>query len=118
MNMSLHNGDCLEFLESLDTAKIDAVVSDPPYGMTWNTDSTRYSGGSIAHKRKTGRADWGVIQGNDKPFDPSPWLRFKKVILRGANHYAAALPRAQRWSGSSEPTISSGAFCPTRKSAG
>lgn len=93
MNMSLHNGDCLEFLESLDTAKIDAVVGDPPYGIGWRTDSTRYSGGSIAHKRKTGRADWGVIRGDDKPFNPSPWLRFKKVILWGANHYAAALPR-------------------------
>jgi len=37
----------------------DALVSDPPYGMAHDTDSTRFTAG--AHNRGTGRADWGDI---------------------------------------------------------
>jgi site-specific DNA-methyltransferase (adenine-specific) len=36
------HGDCLEVLPTL--VGVDAVVTDPPYGMDWNTDSTRFSG--------------------------------------------------------------------------
>lgn len=89
----LHQGDCLEFLKTLEAGSIDAVISDPPYGMKWNTDSTRFSGGKKTNRRLgDGRADWGDIKGDGEPFDPSPWLGFRKVILWGANHYAARLP--------------------------
>lgn len=74
--------------------KVDAVCTDPPYGMRWNTDSSRFSGGhreSIA-RREQGRNDWGAITADDQPFDPSPWLGFSHVILWGANHYASRLP--------------------------
>lgn len=30
----LHQGDCLEFLKTLDAGSIDAVVTDPPYGQS------------------------------------------------------------------------------------
>jgi len=30
---TLHNGDCLEYMKSLQTGSIDAVISDPPYGV-------------------------------------------------------------------------------------
>jgi site-specific DNA-methyltransferase (adenine-specific) len=86
-------GDCLDVLPTL--SDIGAVVSDPPYGMNWNTKSTRYSGGSGQQRAKrgvSGRADWGGTVGDDKPFDPTPWLTFPQVILWGSNHYAARLP--------------------------
>ncbi len=79
--------DSREWLAGLD---VDAVVSDPPYGMDWNTDSTRFTGG--VHKRGDGRDDWGDIDGDDEPFDPSPLMRFREVVLWGANHYAQRLP--------------------------
>lgn len=85
----LYLGDCREILSGL--GRVDAVVTDPPYGMAWNTDSTRFSSGSI--NRGKGRADWGAVHLDDKPFDPSPWVAFPECILWGANHYAAALPR-------------------------
>jgi site-specific DNA-methyltransferase (adenine-specific) len=71
-----------------------AVVSDPPYGMGWNTDTSRFSGGEAHHRarRMAGRSDWGVVANDDTPFDPIPWLAFKQCILWGANHYAARLP--------------------------
>ena len=34
-------GDCLEILPTL--GKFDVIVSDPPYGMNYNTDSKRFS---------------------------------------------------------------------------
>lgn len=84
----LYNADCLAVLPQL--TGIDAVISDPPYGMDWDTDSTRFSGGQ--HKRGHGRDDWAEIHEDDKPFDPAPWLDFPRCVLWGANHYAARLP--------------------------
>lgn len=89
---TLYNEDCRSILPTLHG--IGAVVSDPPYGMKWNTDSTRYSGGNKGHRRKGvgGRSDWGAVTADDLPFDPAPWLTFKQVILWGANHYADRVP--------------------------
>lgn len=84
------HGDCLSVLPTLDRSEVAAVVTDPPYGMDWDTDTTRLTGGN--RKRGDGRADWGDIAGDDRPFDPTPWLDFPKAILWGANHYASRLP--------------------------
>ena len=88
----LHLGDCREILPTLD--KSHGIVSDPPYGMNWNTNSSRFSGGhrqSVA-RRGQGRADWGAVENDDVPFDPTPWLEFSDCILWGANHFGARLP--------------------------
>ena len=82
----LYLGDCMEVLPTLP--KVDAVITDPPYGMAWDTDSTRFTG----YKRGDGRSDWNPIAGDAEPFDPAPLLAFPKVVLFGANHYAARLP--------------------------
>lgn len=83
-------GDCQEVLPTF--SGVGAVVSDPPYGMNWNTDSTRFSGGQRG--RGEGRAD-RVISGDNQKFNPSPWLVFDEVILWGSNHYARELPVGQ-----------------------
>lgn len=79
-------GDCLEVLPTLHG--VDAVVSDPPYG--------------VNHKRgKAGNRGKGITKGsrgirNDaEPFDPSPLLGWP-ALLWGANHFAQRLPRG-RW---------------------
>jgi DNA modification methylase len=85
-NAILYLGDCLEILPMPPNDA--AVVTDPPYGMNYNTDSTRFSGRTT---RGRGRSD-RLIKGDDKSFDPSPWLAFNEVILWGANHFAQRLP--------------------------
>ena len=88
-------GDCREVLPMI--GRVDAVVTDPPYGMKANFDSTRFSGGqspNITPRNRGGRNDRNVI-GDDQPFDPSIWLRYSEVILWGSNHYAALLPIGQ-----------------------
>lgn len=92
LTATLYCADCLTVLPTLE--RVDCVITDPPYGMNWNTDSSRFSGGhrdSVA-RRGQGRADWGDIQSDDKPFDPSPFVSFDKVVLFGANHFACRLP--------------------------
>lgn len=82
------HGDCLELVEELQA---DAVISDPPYGMKWNPDSRRFTGGANPGKRGRGTA-WPAVHGDGGPFDPTPWLDFPRVVLFGSNHYAQRLP--------------------------
>jgi len=94
VTVELYLGDCLEVMKGIPDGSVDAVITDPPYGMNNNTDYTRFSGGhmdSIA-KRGMGRDYWAPIANDDHFFDPSPWLGFDSVVLWGCNHYAARLP--------------------------
>lgn len=85
--------DCLDVLPTIPDGAVDAVVTDPPYGMNWNTDSTRFSGGDLSSRLRRGAGKNSPAVINDsEPFDPSPWLSFPNVILWGSNHYAARLP--------------------------
>lgn len=82
-------GDCLEVMKTLESGSIDAIVTDPPYGMNYKCDSTRFSGGTHSRGKQK---KWPRILNDDKHFDPAPWLAWKKVIMFGVNHFAAKLP--------------------------
>lgn len=90
-NATLYLGDCLDILPTLP--KVDAVITDPPYGMDYDTDSRRFSGfkDEGLPPRGEGRGD-RMIYGDNQPFDPAPWLDFPKGIMWGSNHYAQRLP--------------------------
>ena len=90
--LTLYCGDCRDVLPLLE--KVDLVLTDPPYGMRNNGDTTRFSGGvlpGIRHNRGEGQVRPMII-GDDKPFDPTPFLDFPRVILWGSNHFAQRLP--------------------------
>jgi site-specific DNA-methyltransferase (adenine-specific)/modification methylase len=71
-----------------------ALITDPPYGMSYQ--SHHNSGrGDCDMLRKDG--NFKPIEGDDIPFDPSPWLRFKYVCLFGAQHFASKLPDRRGW---------------------
>lgn len=81
-------GDCRELLATL--AGVDAVVSDPPYGIA----HVKGEGGKGKHNRR----NIAPIAGDAEPFDPSPLLTFGNVLIWGAEHYAARLPAdSGRW---------------------
>jgi len=91
-HVTIYHGDCKEILPGL--VGIDSLISDVPYGMNMNTDSTRFSGGHRNNVAKRGLGkNWGSgIVNDDKPFDPSHLLGFRRVILWGYHHFAYALP--------------------------
>jgi site-specific DNA-methyltransferase (adenine-specific) len=92
----LVQGDCRNVLPVLP--KVDAVVTDPPYGINLNTDNTRFSGGnpdSVAKRgTKIGSANGLRIVEDDKPFDPAFLLDLPgDKIIWGWNNYPDRLPR-------------------------
>ncbi len=89
MTVTLYQGDCLEILPTLEAGSIDAVVTDPPYGIDFNTDYRRFTGGVskplFAH---------APIANDNKPFDPAPFLDFAPVVVMfGANNFSDKLPQ-------------------------
>ena len=91
-DVQLYLGDCLEVLPTLDAGSVDAVITDPPYGMD---NKTNYKS-----RKRTALAecnDFPPIEGDSKTFDPSPWLAFPVVGLFGANWYADRLPPSGAW---------------------
>ena len=98
-NATLYCGDCLEILPSLKG--IEAVVSDPPYGIGYvhgggGRGAFQLAGGKVRPTSQSKFANKPII-GDDRPFDPSPWLTFNRVLLWGANHYCRAIPETGTW---------------------
>jgi len=87
-------GDCLECLPHI--GQVAAIVTDPPYGIGY-----RHSGGGrwrgLTGKRPAVSQSESVY-GDDKPFDPAPFLKFAPVCLFfGAQHFADRLPTSPHW---------------------
>lgn len=82
----IYLGDCRVIAPLLDV-DVGLVLTDPPYGMSWDTNSRRFTNGRGSHHATAKR-----IIGDDADFDPSPWVEFPKVVLWGSNHYAQRLP--------------------------
>ena len=86
----------MEVLPTLD--KVDAVITDPPYGIALNTDNSRFSGGTAGNMARRGKgigtAKGAPIIGDEKPFNPTFLLNYgDEQILWGWNHYPDLLPR-------------------------
>lgn len=94
----LHLADCREILPSI--GKVDAVVTDPPYGQAYKVN-TWYAGGKrekvvIQRNGKSLKVNANVYKplvGDDVPFDPSPLLDLApEVLMWGAHKFADRLP--------------------------
>lgn len=80
MTVTLYQGDCLEILKDLPTGSVDAVVTDPPYGL-----GKKLNGGS-----------WGNVEAWDKLVDLEPILNLRvPTAIWGGNYYS--LPLSRGW---------------------
>jgi len=92
-NATLYRGDSLQLLNA-GLLKADALVSDPPYGINLRIGKQPENSG-IVRARNTKR-----IHGDDKPFDPAPWVDAQgdnAIVLFGADHYKTRLPEGGRF---------------------
>jgi site-specific DNA-methyltransferase (adenine-specific)/modification methylase len=69
---------------------MDAIVSDPPYGMNLDADfsdmKNRFKGAEGGHR-------YAPVDGDDAPFDPAPLLfAAPRLALFGADYYLSRLP--------------------------
>jgi len=108
-NATLYLGDCLDVLPTL--GPVDAVITDPPYGQRQNTNVVGKGGTraySIHDKRRKaagGLHSTGIatrfpdtIHGDDRPFDPAPWVAAAPVVvLWGAHKFYSRLPDGGGW---------------------
>ena len=79
---SLHHGDCLEWLRTLPSESVDAVVTDPPAGITFMDKAWDH--------HKGGRAEWVA------------WLaevmrECLRVLKPGGHALVWSLPRTEHW---------------------
>ena len=89
----LFNCDCLDLLPKLPEGCVDAVVTDPPYGIGHKCNYHARGRGGLARCN-----DYPDVEGDDRPFDPSPLLGLGlPLILWGGNHYADSLPPSSGW---------------------
>jgi site-specific DNA-methyltransferase (adenine-specific) len=88
--ISIYLGDCRILLESLPKAQ--AIVSDPPYGVSERCDRKSKGRGNLAECN-----DFPPVYGDSSPFNPWPWVSFPRCVLFGANHYAHKLPPSPTW---------------------
>lgn len=79
-------------LPHIDPKSVALLLADPPYGVAERTDRGERGRGRLAHSY-----NFDPIAGDDLPFDPTPLLRYPRVILFGANYYAQRLPPSPTW---------------------
>ena len=84
-DVTLHLGDCLDVMRSMPDKSVDAVITDPPYGIGW--------AGSNAST-----LSWNPIANDDGNLDITPILNMDCLVISfGANCYPEKLPHRGRW---------------------
>lgn len=84
-NVTLHLGDCLEVMPTLAAGSIDAVITDPPYGIGWE--------GHNGSDR-----EWRILSNDDGSLDLRQILAMPCLVIAfGANCYPEQLPHRGRW---------------------
>jgi DNA modification methylase len=92
-DVTLYCGDCLEVMAELEANSVDAVITDPPYGIgdIWKGGSSH--GWGVASLATPKRNEWDVKPAKEY-FDEI--LRIaNKVIIWGGNYFE--LPTSRGW---------------------
>lgn len=92
--IDLYLGDNREVLAALGIRPEDVALlwGDPPYGAGERTDRA-----SRGRSRAAISNDFAPVAGDDRPFDPSWWLVYPRIVLWGANYYSDLMPPFSSW---------------------
>ena len=93
MSYKLINGDCLEVMPTLESESVDAVITDPPYGIDFENSGGMTLAGGWNQFKKYG---WDKERPQQKIFDEI--LRVSKnQIIWGGNYFTDYLPPTMQW---------------------
>lgn len=98
---TLYLGDCLEYMRGMDAGSVDAVITDPPYGIGENNKKNLSRGNVNTAKWKRAQAvDYGDFNWDkkleQKYFDTLLQVSIDQVIF-GGNYYSNWLPPSSGW---------------------
>lgn len=86
--VTIYHGDCREIAPHLS---FGLVVTDPPYGIKYRGGG----GGNSIHTKGERKSE--RVKGDDKPFDPSPFLAASPCVFTGAQWFYDRLPPGGEW---------------------
>ena len=90
-NATLYQGDCLGILSNFGTKEVDAVITDPPYGINASNMNLGFSASSRMDKNK-----WADCIPNARYFIQIIRCSQNQIIF-GANYFSDLLPRSRGW---------------------
>jgi len=93
-------GDCLDVLREIPDGAVDAVVTDPPYGINADAKQSNRAnkrhGNLITTSRDYGVSDWDSSRPTQEAVDA--WLRVSsEQVVFGGNYMADMLPPSASW---------------------
>ena len=93
----LYHGDCLEILPTLEAGSVDAVITDPPYGI----GKKNIVPGSRTDRNSKGRDDSMDCFNWDERREPERISialdKAECAIVFGGNYYSDVLPISRGW---------------------
>jgi DNA modification methylase len=92
----LHLGDCLEFMRSMPDKSVDAVITDPPYGIGRDKGFGGFGGFGTPIARTQYQGDWDNKRPDKVYFDEL--IRVSKIaLIFGGQFFADILPVGNHW---------------------
>lgn len=92
--VTLHLGDCLEYMKTMEAGSVDAVVTDPPYGIGESGKK------NASRQQKAKPIDYGLYCWDIK-ITPEHLHEVRRVsqeqVIFGGNYYADQLPPSSSW---------------------
>lgn len=92
--IDLRLGDCLELMRDIPDRSVDAVITDPPYGINYINGGGRNPKNGWRDFRSHG--DWDRFVPTREYFDEMRRIA-KLVIIWGGNYFTNHLPPSQQW---------------------
>jgi site-specific DNA-methyltransferase (adenine-specific) len=82
---TIYHGDCRDIIDGLE---FDVIVTDPPYGISLQTDYSGLNGSTRSYS---------PIVGDDSPIDVAQLIGWGPIAMFGAHHHAANIPSGGTW---------------------
>ena len=100
MSVQLHLGDCLDFMRTLPTGSVDAVVTDPPYGIDadkrQNENAGHKGGKRGGHYKRYSDTNWDNSIPEKVVFDEIFRVSDNQIIF-GGNYFTEFLYPSRCW---------------------